>query len=467
MRGFVVAGTKSDDGKTTLTLGLMEAFRRAGLDVSPFKAGPDYIDPGHHSLLLRRPSYNLDTWMMGVEGVRKTFKAHSKGSGIAVVEGVMGLFDGRDGVSEEGSTAHLAKVLGLPVLLVVNGAQAARSVGATVKGFCEFDSDVDIRWIIFNKVSGEGHFNILRDAVQSAVKARVLGYIPRDKAIKIPGRHLGLVTSSDCDKRRWRSSVRKAADYVEANVDIRPLKGRGGGVNTEAAALKAQKPARKGAKKTLIAVARDSAFSFYYEENLDILRDLGAKIRFFSPIRDKALPRGACGVYIGGGYPELYARELGANTSMRDDIKRAGTAGLPIFAECGGLMYLGRTLKDLMGSAHPMAGIFQWSTAISEKRKALGYRDILVRKGCPFLEEGVRLRGHEFRYSDMRSKRVRTENVFTATHPATGEEVQSGGYVFRNVLATYIHIHFAGNPAFAAGFMRLANKIKGSLEESK
>ncbi|MFQ5354740.1 MAG: cobyrinate a,c-diamide synthase [Thermodesulfobacteriota bacterium] len=467
MRGFVVAGTKSDDGKTTVTLAIMEVLRRRGIEVSAFKAGPDYIDPGHHALLLGRPSYNLDTWMMGVDGVRKTFRAHSSKGGVAVVEGVMGLFDGRDGGSEEGSTAHLAKVLNLPVLLVVNGEKAARSVGALVKGFCDFDVDVNIRWVIFNKVAGEKHFKILKEAVERACRARVLGYIPRDESLMMKSRHLGLITSSDVDRRRWRRGVGKAADYVEAFVDMRPLQGRGKGGVKRTTRERTRKSLRGAVKKPLIAVARDQAFSFYYEENLGILRDLGANICFFSPIKDKTLPEGVNGVYLGGGYPELHAGELAANMTMRESIKSAAQKGVPIFAECGGLMYLGRALKDFSGATHPMAGVFKWMTEIFDKRKALGYREIEVLKGCPFLEEGQRIRGHEFRYSEFTGRRIKAGSVFRAVHPGTGRPAPSGGYVFKNVLATYIHIHFASNPVFAMGFMRLAETINDCQEESK
>ncbi len=467
MRGFIVAGTGSDTGKTTVTLGLMEVLKRAGHRVQAFKAGPDYIDPGHHALLLGRPSYNLDTWMMGPEGVRSTYRRHSRGGGIAVVEGVMGLFDGKDGKSEEGSTAHLAKVLNLPVLLVVDGARAARSVGATVKGFCEFDTGLNIRWVVFNRVSGERHFNILRDAVKGAVKVRVLGYIPRDRALAIKSRHLGLVTSSDVDRRVWRSAVKRTADYAEAFVDIRPLVGRGGAKRVTPAGIKLQKKTRRGDKKTVIAVAKDSAFSFYYEENLDILRGLGADIRFFSPLKDKSLPEGTSGVYIGGGYPELHGEELGKNTSMRAELKCAAKRGMPLFAECGGLMYLGRSLKDPAGDTYPMTGIFNWGTEIFTKRQALGYRDVEILKGCPFMEEGQSIRGHEFRYSGMAGRGIRAGNVFKATHPATGRSLPTGGYVFKNVLATYIHVHFASNPAFARGFMNLSHTQKSSGEGSR
>lgn len=465
MRGFIVAGTGSDTGKTTVTLGLMEAFRREGFDVGPFKAGPDYIDPGHHALLLGRPSYNLDTWMMGTDGALKTYRAHSKGGGIAVVEGVMGLFDGQDGTHEEGSTAHLAKVLGLPVLLVVDGAKAARSVGAMVKGFCEFDTDVDVRWVIFNRVAGEKHFKILKDALKGASKARVLGYIPRDNALAMKSRHLGLLTSSDVDKRSWRRAVKKTADYAEALVDLRPLRGRAG--RKKAKDAKVKKKVSKGAGAPVVAVAHDRAFSFYYEENLDILRGLGARISFFSPLSDEALPRGTRGIYIGGGYPELHGVELGENAAMRDDIKRTALAGVPIFAECGGLMYLGKSLKDRMGRAYPMAGVFNWTTEIYDKRKALGYRDVITLPGCPFLGEGEVIRGHEFRYSEIRDKNIRAENVFKAAHPGTGRVMPSGGYVVQNVLATYIHIHFASNPAFARGFINKCKRLKTSREENR
>ncbi len=471
MKGVVIAGTASDSGKTTVTLGLMEAMRRRGLTVQAFKAGPDYIDAGHHGLLLGRPSYNLDTWMMGPDEARRTYRRHSAGPGVAVVEGVMGLFDGMDGVREEGSTAHLAKVLGLPVLLVVDGACSARSVAAVVKGFREFDPGVDLRWVVFNRLGGEGHYRILEEAVRSSVpEVDVLGYLPFDKSLSMRSRHLGLVASEDLERRRWKRGVRKTAEYIEALFDLGPLTGRrpartargaGNGPDERSPGRRRSPaaPLRGAAGGPIIAVARDRAFSFYYEENLEILRTSGARIRFFSPMRDEKLPRGTRGIYLGGGYPEVHAAALSRNEAMRSAVREAAARGMPVFAECGGLMYLGKAIIDMDGARHDMAGVFGWETRMSRRLRALGYRDVEVLGGCPFLEKGARIRGHEFRYSEMRGRGAGAPGVFMALSPSTGEEAGTGGHVRKNVLATYVHLHFASNPAFARGFVMMCKSL--------
>ena len=450
MKAFIVSAAASSAGKTTATLGIMEALRRRGLSVQPFKAGPDYIDPGHHAALLNRPSYNLDTWMMGAEGVRRTFRRKVKGSDVAVVEGVMGLFDGRDGRSEEGSTAHLAKVLNVPVLLVVNAEKTARSAAAVVKGFKEFDSGVKVRWVLFNRVGSPRHFEMLKDSVSAIKGVKVLGHIPRDKTLTMPERHLGLITSRDFGRGEWRRFIKRAGDIAEEFMDLDTLLGKGLRRGRDERPLPDKKV--KPTRRPRIAVALDGAFCFYYEENFDILREFGAELVFFSPLKDKRLPRPVDGIYIGGGYPELYARTLEKNLSMREEIKRSSLAGVPVYAECGGLMYLGNGIKDASGKGHSMAGVFPWTTRMSPERKALGYREVKALKGCPFIKEGAILRGHEYRYSALVKNPPGVDKVFEARRPGSGESAREG-FVYRNTLASYVHLHFASNPDFARGFV--------------
>jgi len=455
IKGLVVAAPASGSGKTVVSLGLMEALKRRGLRVQPFKAGPDYIDPGHHAALLGRPSYNLDTWMMGQAAVARTFCAKAGAADVSVVEGVMGLFDGRDGRSEEGSTAHLAKVLGLPVLLVVNAEKAARSIGALIKGFEEFDPGVGLKWVVFNRVGSARHYSMLRDAIPKGSKVRALGYIPRDEALAMPERHLGLVTSSSIGRAKWRSFVERAGSVVESHLDIDMLL-KGSALSACAPAMQ-DEPNPAPTQGPLIALALDKAFCFYYEENLDILRSFGARLVPFSPMKDTGLPKGAQGLYIGGGYPEIYGAALERNASMREDIRRAARKGMPVYAECGGLMYLGRAIQDMKGRKTAGVGVFPWSARMQEKRAALGYREISVKRGSAFFASGGRLRGHEFRYSGIaeppgkigRSFRVRRSD---GTH---AEE----GYLFKNTIASYIHLHFASNPAFAKNFVRACAKF--------
>ncbi len=448
---FIIAGTGSNVGKTVITLGIMEALRRRGIIVQPFKAGPDYIDPGYHAALLKRPSYNLDTWMMGQEAVKKTFSEKMDGASIGVVEGVMGLFDG-NGASEEGSTAHLSKVLKIPVLLVIDSSKASRSIGAVIKGFKEFDKDVDIRWAVFNRVGSQRHFEIIKSSIPPGSGIRTLGHIPRDARLTIPERHLGLMTQGEFKRSGWEKLVKKASSVVEENIDLSPL-------------LKGMRPSRPvktkkrySVKTVKIAVALDDAFSFYYRENLEILEGLGAELVFFSPLKDRRLPKKTSGVYIGGGYPELHAERLARNSSLRDEIKTLARKGMPIFAECGGLMYLGEKMRGRGGRSFEGVGLFPWETEMLSSRAALGYRKVTVRRGCPFIKEGAVLRGHEYHYSKISKALPGIKKVFTVKK---GGVESPEGFLFGNALATYIHIHFASNPAFAPGFLRLCENFSG------
>lgn len=446
---FVIAGTNSGVGKTVIALGIMEALRRRGLTVQPFKAGPDYIDPGYHSAILKRPSYNLDTWMMGQRAVRKTFLEKMDDASIGVIEGVMGLFDG-NGASEEGSTAHLSKVLKIPVLLVIDSSKASRSIGAVVKGFKEFDNKVDIRWAVFNRVGSQRHFDIIKSSMPAGIKT--LGYIPRDAGLTVPERHLGLLTQGEFKKGGWKKFVDKASSIIEANIDLSPFMKD----------IRPPQPVKakrtRTAKTVKIAIALDNAFSFYYRENLEILEGLGAELLFFSPLKDKRLPKGASGVYIGGGYPELHAKRLAQNSSLRDEIKALARRGMPIFAECGGLMYLGEKMRDSRGSSFEGVGLFPIETEMLGARAALGYREAVVRQGCPFIKEGAVLRGHEYHYSKVSKAASGIKKAFTIKKNGVDS---AEGFIYRNALATYIHIHFASNPAFAGGLVRLCENFDG------
>lgn len=465
-RAFVIGAASSGAGKTTVTLAVLAALERRGLVVRPFKAGPDYIDPGHHSAVAGRASYNLDTWMMGADGVRSTFASMAAPADVAVVEGVMGLFDGRGGGGfsgcDDGSTASLARALGLPVLLVVNAEKTAGSVAAVVKGFESFDPGVEVRWVVFNRVAGPRHFAMLKGATAARTGVRVLGYLPRDPLLEMPSRHLGLVTRGHMKRGGWRRFIKRAAWAAEEHIDLDGLmrssgrvkaarRGAGGGGKGRAGAGHGGSP--PGAR---IAVARDDAFCFYYEENLDILTDMGAELVFFSPLKASGLPRGTSGLYIGGGYPELHAPELEANETLKGEIKRAAAAGMPVFAECGGLMYLGRSIATLDGHRHAMAGVFPWSARMLTRRAALGYREVKALPGCPFLDPGLAMRGHEYHYSTLSRSAAGVQKTFATDGPALE------GYLRGGALATYVHLHFRSNPAFARGLVARAAGFRGA-----
>ncbi len=451
-RAFIIAGTHSGAGKTTIALGLMAALKKRGLTVQPFKTGPDYIDPGHHSSLCKRPSYNLDTWMMGTEGVKKTFATTMAEADSGIIEGVMGLFDGKDGKKEEGSTAHLAKTLGLPVLLVVDARSMGRSAGALVYGFEGFDRKVNIAGVVLNRVGSLRHFKMLKDAIEQRCRSKVLGYIPRDMGLVIPERHLGLVTGSELKAQasKFRVFTERLVDLVEENIDLDILLSLS--YKTRRSLPPHQHRPHNPKPRARIAVALDDAFSFYYQENLDMLKGLGAELIFFSPLKCSRLPDTIDGLYIGGGYPELHASELASNTTLKKEIKALAQKGLPIYAECGGMMYLGRVLKDLKGRRYRMVGIFPWTSSMLGRRRSLGYREIVAMDGCPFLKEGETIRGHEFHYSEIDEPPDLIKNVYLID--SNGEETYPEGYLYNNVLASYIHLHFASNPRFAEGFLK-------------
>lgn len=442
---FMIAGVSSGAGKTTVTLGLMVALRKRGFHVQPFKAGPDYIDPGHHTAICGRSSYNLDTWMMGDNSVKETFALAMNGADIGIVEGVMGLFDGRGG-GFEGSSAHLAQVLDLPVILVLDAARMAGSAAAIVSGFENFHRAVRVVGIIFNRVGSDRHFSMLKEAVESHCKAKVLGHLPREEEIIIPERHLGLVMPKEMESGPSNDRAAKLSHLIADNLSLDSILALSS-LNDEGTK---KVPPAIGDSNCSIAVAYDEAFCFYYRQNLDILEAMGAKLVYFSPLKDKSLPHEINGIYLGGGYPELYGKTLHMNESLKKDIKSFSESGRPVYAECGGLIYLGQKLESLEGDAFEMAGVFPWSSTMLKRRKSLGYREITAGDNCPFLEKGQKIRGHEFHYSEIRHE-GETQKVYTVTDSG-GERMQEG-YLYKNTLASYVHLHFASNPKFVEGFL--------------
>lgn len=447
---FIIAGGTSGSGKTTVSIGLMAALKRRGLIVQPFKAGPDYIDPIHHSIVCGRPSYNLDTWMMGADGVRDAYIRAMSGADIGIIEGVMALYDGKDGSNEEGSTAHLAKVLDIGVILVIDACRMARSIAALVSGFESFDPGVKIAGVILNKVGSERHFAILKEALEKYCRAKVIGYMPHVEDVIIPERHLGLVIPDETHTviERLVTLIEK---YIDLNEVLKPgteiTTGGSYGVNFSTPSQISDSPR--------IAVAYDSAFCFYYPQNLDILRNLSAEIVFFSPMTSKSLPEQTAGIYFGGGYPELYAGSLEANSPMRNEIREFAMKGMPVYAECGGLMYLGKYLNDMEGKTFEMAGVFPWTSKMFPKLRSLGYREVTAMEICPFLEKGQKIRGHEFHYSDI----TPVEETGRTYRITGGKNQIEEGYLYMNTLASYVHLHFASNPDFAKGFVNKCRMV--------
>ncbi len=451
-RCLVVAGSHSGVGKTTISLGLMAAFKKRGLKVQGFKVGPDFIDPGHHSRLLGTASRNLDGWMLSREYNLATFSQSMCGKDLGIVEGVMGLFDGYDGRSEAGSTAQMAKWLNCPVILVVDASSMARSIAALVQGFQTFDPDLSLEGVIANRVGSQTHARFLAEAMESIPNIAFLGGLPRTKEITIPERHLGLITS---DEDPYPIDLfDKLASLMEEHLELDKLYGLPTcRVNSKNIPLpKASQPGLR------LGVARDEAFCFYYQDNLDLLAHFGADLCFFSPVRDSLLPPDLSGLYLGGGYPELFARELGENHSLKVEILAAAQGGMPIFAECGGFMYLTRSI-EVEHRDYPMVGLYPFRTRMLSHRKALGYREVVLKKDSLLGPKGLRARGHEFHYSELINGTEEIADLYQVSN-RKGMEVGPDGFMVYNALAGYIHFHFGSNPEMAANFVESCREYK-------
>jgi cobyrinic acid a,c-diamide synthase len=448
VKGILVAGTHSGCGKTTVSLGLMAALVRRGLRVAPFKVGPDFIDPGHHGRAAGRPSRNLDGWMLPPDANARILRRAARDADVAVVEGVMGLYDGVDGRSESGSTAEMAKQLGLPVLLVVDARSMARSAAALVLGFERFDPQVPFAGVVFNRLGSARHLRYLREALEGAVRTPCLGGFVRDEALAMPERHLGLVTAEDHPLDETR--IGRLAEMVAVGLDLDDLLHRlpdiargGSGPDPSPDPV---------APQVRVGIARDRAFCFYYEDNLERLAQHGAELVAFSPMADAALPHGLDGLYIGGGYPELHAAALAANAGLRAEIRAASAAGMPIFAECGGFMYLCEHLRDLSGAAAPMVGCFPFTSRMLPRLKSLGYREVRLVRDTILGPAGSVARGHEFHYSELEPAPGTVDCAYAAA-AADGSSTAAQGYLTNRTLAGYVHLHLGSAPGAAAAFV--------------
>lgn len=438
---FVIAGERSGVGKSTITVGILMALRARGLEPQAFKAGPDFLDPMHHSAVLGKPSHNLDTWMFRDQVVPSLVRG-SKGSKISVIEGVMGLYDGLDGRSEEGSTSHLAKVLKAPVVLVLDASSSSRSAGAVALGFKNYDPEVDIAGVIFNNIGGPAHLTMLRDSLRGM---ECLGGIPSEASVELKSRHLGLVPANeDLDMARYARIQRMVEEHVDLDRIIELASAAPDiGPRRELSATRHQKP------RTRIGLAWDEAFNFYYQGNIDHLRSIGAEIVPFSPIRDP-MPE-VDGLYFGGGYPELFAHELESNTPMREQVRRASADGMPIYAECGGMMYACDAVRDMSGRRMRMTGIFDVDVEMTDRLQALGYIEMEARTDNMMSLKGWTTRGHEFHYSRV----CCTGNEDFAYDMKRGKGMWEGkdGLLAKSTLASYAHLHFASCPDFARRFV--------------
>jgi cobyrinic acid a,c-diamide synthase len=447
-RRLMVAGTHSGVGKTTVALALMTALRRRGLRVQPFKVGPDFIDPGHHAAACGRPGYNLDTWMLPAPAVTALFGRAAAGADCAVIEGVMGLFDGRGDDDPRGSSADVARLLACPVVLVVDAAGLAGSVAAVVKGFAEFDPRVRVAGVICNRVAGPRHYGYLGPAVRRHTGVVPLGWLPRRPEWEIPERHLGLTTQEDlpaAGRPPWDETLARLAAALEETVDVDTLLDLAAlpdppGAAGDGPALQATTAAGRPRR---VAVARDAAFCFYYPDNLELLREAGAEVVPFSPLADPGLPPGCDLVYLGGGYPEVHAGRLAGNRSMHDSLRRHLREGGAVYAECGGLMYCCRELVDGAGRAWPMLDLLPARAVMQPRLAALGYVTWRACGDTLLGPAGTEVRGHEYHYSRLEGL---GELRPLARLERPDEEARPDGFARGRLLAGYAHLHFGSNP---------------------
>ena len=446
---LVIGGTSSGVGKTTLTAGLIAALRERGLRVQPFKCGPDYIDPSYHSLAAGLPCRNLDSWMLSQESLIELFTHATREANIAVVEGVMGLYDGRNGLESAGSTAEIAIWLRAPVILVMDVAKMSGSAAAIALGYHQLDPEVNLGGVILNNVGSSNHLRWVTEAVEKKAGVPVFGYLPKKAEVRLPERHLGLVPTAEI--RELSEYMERIREQVESTVDVAAIL-RLADMTEPLPPVTEGKlfPPKAESVQVTIAVAQDEAFNFYYQDNLDLLAAWGAELRFVSPLHDDRLPVDVQGVYIGGGFPEMYASELEANIGFKRTLVEAAEAGMPIYAECGGLMYISRGIIDFEGNKHAMVGLVPGWAEMQKKRARMGYAVAETLQNSILSLRGERLRGHLFHWSKLPGLTER------AAYRILEPEEQLEGFIIgpqSNVLASYLHLHFGSKPSLAKRFV--------------
>ncbi len=439
MKGVLIAGTNSGCGKTTITVGLMGLLKKKGYKVAPFKTGPDYIDPMFHAKVLGSSSYNLDSWMLPPENVQYLFNKHSRGNDISIIEGVMGMYDGK-GEEGFGSSYELAQTLDLPVVLVVNCKGLYQSVAAIINGYANLKPNANVKGVILNQAS-KGVFTFLNPFIEKECGVKCIGYLAPDPEIGLESRHLGLVQAEEVEG--LDAKVDRLVSTLEETIDVDAL--------LEVATFIEKKVPTFNLDIDLtglnLGVASDKAFRFYYKDNLELLEELGASLHYFSPLNDGSIPDACDALYIGGGYPEVFAKELSANKSMLQSIKEVADGGMPIFGECGGLMYLTSGINNLENEFHAMTGVFNCTTQMTSGLKRFGYANIMF--------NGAMGKCHEFHRSEL----VENDNInYKYAYQLQKSESSKSwkcGLSYKNVLAGYAHIHFYSNLEFFKEIVQL------------
>ncbi|MTI82049.1 MAG: cobyrinate a,c-diamide synthase [Firmicutes bacterium] len=449
---FVIAGTHSGVGKTTVSLGLMAALRCQGYTVQPYKVGPDYIDPGLHYAATGRYSHNLDCWLCPEQEIKSILTRHSNDAQVAVVEGVMGIYDGMRDQGELASTAQVSKIINAPVVLVVSGRGVGRSIAATVKGYIDFDPGVDIVGVIINQVGSDTHAELLRRAIEDEVRVPVLGVLGRYEQLEIPSRHLGLMPATEMND--LHNKLEQLGRVIEQNVNMNRLLV----LASKAPPVKnKQNDVNQLVNEVRLAVARDEAFNFYYQDSLDYLEELGAELVYFSPIKDKTLPQ-ADGIILGGGFPEVFLPDLSSNYLIKNAVKDFVMQGKPVYAECGGFMYLCETISDMDGKTYPGVGLVPGEVEMKNRLSALGYVNGTIQNNCLLGEKGDRIKGHEFHWSITSG--IPEDISAYSLKGGRGQDGRLDGFTRDNVFCSYVHIHWRGNPNAARSFLMKCEQIK-------
>ena len=445
---IILAGTGSAVGKTTIATGIMKALSEE-YNVQPFKVGPDYIDPSYHTLATTNTSRNLDSFFMKEGQIRDSYLKGMEGKDIAVIEGVRGLYEGIDSVNDIGSTASIAKALDAPVILIINSRSLVKSAAALVLGFKTLDPEINIAGVILNKVKNKAHFEKTKRSIEEITNTEVIGGIIRDGNISIEQRHLGLVPARERETSIkfidiWSETIKQSVD-LDRLVEIAKSAPK---ITSERVSIWN----RLNRKKVKIAVAYDEVFNFYYKENIESLEANGAKIQYFSPLKDERLPD-CDGIYIGGGYPELFSKELSENTDMLKDIRKFHTESRPIFAECGGLMYLMNTIND-----DRAVNIYPYKSVLTDRVQALKYTIAEVQEDNIISKKGDVFHGHEFHYSKVIVDDLKNRMAFKVTR-GKGSWNNMDGFMEKNTLASYVHTHVAAMPDFGGNLAISAREL--------
>lgn len=474
---IVIAAASSGCGKTTFTTGLIDVFIKKGLKVQPFKVGPDYIDTMFHTNISGTFSRNLDSWLLDENTVKHLFVKNAADKDIAIIEGVMGLYDGLGGTSQIASTAHIAEITQSPVILIISPQGMSLSVAAMVKGFINFNKNIKIKGVIINRIKAEAHYIILKTAIEENTGLKVLGYLPDMSLLTFESRHLGLMLPHEVNDIKTKISL--VSEQIIKSVDINailniarsakvlPLRNLENFNYSKKYICNKNKIIGKNKNilpkyingdslpKPVIAVAMDRAFNFYYRDNLDLLEKMGAELVYFSPLQDKFVPSEAKGIYFGGGYPELFAAELEQNRTLRLDIKSKIENGMPVYAECGGLMYMSQSILDLEERCYEMVGVIQAKSLMTSKLQRFGYVEVETQVQNILSLQGERIRAHEFHYSDIAVEEVARKNMCCKVCKRTcnGEKTWHCGFRNNNLFAQYPHIHFWSNPQYAFNFL--------------